>query len=72
MARTDPQVNIRMPQELKDRLEMASIETNRSLNGEIIERLERSFAQPTGPTVEIGERSLDAIEARVKHALKHK
>ncbi|KAA1013049.1 Arc family DNA-binding protein [Paraburkholderia panacisoli] len=69
MARSDPQVNIRMPQELKDRLEAATTETNRSLNGEILERLERSF---DAPTVEIGEASLDAIEARLRHALKHK
>jgi predicted DNA-binding protein len=46
MARSDPQVNIRMPQELKDRLEIATGATNRSLNGEIVERLERSFEGP--------------------------
>jgi len=46
MARSDPQVNIRMPQELKDRLELATATTNRSLNGEILERLEQSFDGP--------------------------
>ncbi len=46
MARSDPQVNIRMPQELKDRLEVATVATNRSLNGEIIARLQSSFDGP--------------------------
>jgi hypothetical protein len=72
MARSDPQVNIRMPPELKERLEASSAESNRSLNGEIIARLERSYEQPSGETVEIGEKSLDEIEARMKRAMKHK
>jgi hypothetical protein len=44
MARTDPQVNIRMPIELKERIESVLPETKRSLNAEIIQRLEESFA----------------------------
>ncbi|MFY4697942.1 MULTISPECIES: Arc family DNA-binding protein [Burkholderia] len=43
MARTDPQVNIRMPASLKERLEQASSESKRSLNSEIVERLEGSL-----------------------------
>jgi hypothetical protein len=46
MARSDPQVNIRMPLELKERLEEARTKTNRSLNGEIVERLDVSFSAP--------------------------
>ncbi|MFM0405219.1 Arc family DNA-binding protein [Paraburkholderia dipogonis] len=49
MARSDPQVNIRMPAELKERLESARIETKRSLNSEIVERLERSLASDDEP-----------------------
>ena len=45
MARTDPQVNIRMPQALKERLEEMCIESKRSLNSEIVERLEASLDQ---------------------------
>ncbi|MEM5371372.1 Arc family DNA-binding protein [Paraburkholderia azotifigens] len=72
MARSDPQVNIRMPPELKEKLEAASGESNRSLNGEIIARLERSFEKAAGDVVELGEKSLDEIEARVKRAVKQK
>lgn len=72
MARSDPQVNIRMPQALKERLEAASAETNRSLNGEIVARLEQSFLEAPGPTVEIGEKSLEEIAALIRRAMKQK
>lgn len=71
MARTDPQVNIRMPAELKERLEAASAETNRSLNGEIVARLEGSL-DAENPTVEIGEKSIEKIVARIARAIKGK
>ncbi|WNC88802.1 Arc family DNA-binding protein [Paraburkholderia sp. FT54] len=71
MARTDPQVNIRMPVELKEKLEAATSESNRSLNGEIIARLEESF-EPRAAAVEIGEKSMDEIEARMRRAIKNK
>ncbi|CAB3784224.1 Arc family DNA-binding protein [Pararobbsia alpina] len=45
MARSDPQVNIRMPQELKGRLDAASEGARRSLNLEIVRRLEDSFSE---------------------------
>jgi hypothetical protein len=64
MARSDPQVNIRMPQALKDKLEAASGDASRSLNSEIVTRLEESF-EDRQSTVELSERSLDKIEARV-------
>lgn len=43
MARTDPQLNFRIPAELRERLEAAAKENNRSLTGELIARLESSF-----------------------------
>jgi hypothetical protein len=50
MARSDPQVNIRMPAELKSLLETASAESKRSLNQEIVSRLLQSFnPQPGKP-----------------------
>lgn len=45
MARADPQLNFRIPVELRDRLEAAARENNRSLTGELVDRLERSFLQ---------------------------
>lgn len=43
MARTDPQVNFRMPADLKERLEDAAKKQGRSVTQEIIQRLEHSF-----------------------------
>ncbi len=51
MARTDPQVNFRMPADLKERLENAAKKHGRSVTQEIIQRLEHSFNQwKTGPS----------------------
>jgi hypothetical protein len=43
MAVTDPQTNIRLPRSLKDRLGTAAKKNARTLNAEILYRLERSF-----------------------------
>jgi predicted DNA-binding protein len=43
MARNDPQVNLRMPADLKDRLDAAASENKRSLTAEIVSRLEKSW-----------------------------
>lgn len=46
MARSDPQVNFRIPQELKEKLEQSAKESGRSITSELVTRLEQSF-QPT-------------------------
>lgn len=43
MARTDPQINIRVEAEFKKKLELAAIKNGRSLNAEVVRRLEQSF-----------------------------
>lgn len=43
MARSDPQLNFRIPLELREKLESAAKENNRSLTGELVARLEQSF-----------------------------
>lgn len=43
MARSDPQINFRIPQELKDALDAASAENRRSLTAEVVARLQASF-----------------------------
>ena len=43
MSRNDPQVNFRMPAELKSRLEEAAAQNKRSTTAEIVARLEASF-----------------------------
>ena len=49
MARTDPQVNFRIPADLKDKIEQAAINNGRSITGELVIRLEDSFKLETHP-----------------------
>ena len=44
MARDDPQVNFRMPAELKERLEEAARAAGRSVTQEMIQRLQATFS----------------------------
>ncbi|MGZ9568243.1 Arc family DNA-binding protein [Alcaligenes nematophilus] len=48
MARTDPQVNFRMPQELREMLDQAALENSRTLTAEIVARLLNSFDPDSG------------------------
>lgn len=50
MARTDPQLNIRCPQELRDKLEQAANNKKRSLTSEVVSRLEESFEPSLPPS----------------------
>lgn len=59
MARSDPQVNIRMPLDLKEQLEAVLGETGRSLNAEIVKRLQDSFDSSSRPVINI---SADSYE----------
>jgi len=59
MARTDPQTNIRLPPELKERLGEAARANTRTLNAEILNRLERSFA--VGQTSGLNDEAATAI-----------
>lgn len=43
MSRADPQINIRVPVELKKEIEHAAIENSRSLNAEVVHRLQDSL-----------------------------
>lgn len=44
MSRTDPQFNLRIPEELRDRVMTAAKTNKRSATAEIIARLEASFS----------------------------
>lgn len=46
-----PQVNLRIPQELKDQVAIAASESGRSMNAEIVHRLEESFYGTTQPDI---------------------
>lgn len=55
MARIDPQLNIRIPAELKTQIEEAAHENGRSMNAEIVARLNESFDLLTDdPSILIG------------------
>ena len=55
MSRTDPQFKLRMPPALRAQVEQAAEQANRSLNAEIVTRLQASFAQAK-PEVSANER----------------
>lgn len=44
MARHDPQVNFRIPAELKERLDQSAKDNNRTLTSELVTRLTDSFS----------------------------
>ena len=46
MTRTDPQMKLRIPADLKDRVEQAAQASGRSMNAEILQRLSESFEVP--------------------------
>lgn len=45
MSRADPQINIRVPIELKKEIEHAAINNSRSINAEVVHRLSESFKE---------------------------
>lgn len=52
MAREDLQFRLRIPEELKAKIEKSAVENNRSMTAEIISRLERSYEiDPEIPTL---------------------
>ena len=57
MARDEPQINLRIPDDLKDRLDHASTTNTRSLTAEVVARLEESFT--AGAAAPIDEHTLD-------------
>lgn len=48
MAATDPQMKLRLPHGLKDRVQTAAEANSRSMNAEIVARLEQSFLATPG------------------------
>lgn len=54
MSRADPQFKLRMPAALRGQVEQSAKAARRSLNAEIVIRLESSFAQVAPSTNEQG------------------
>lgn len=66
MARDEPQINLRIPTALKERLDKASERNKRSLTAEVVARLEESF---TGGASPIDEHTLDLFAEKVGQVL---
>ena len=45
MSRTDPQFKLRVPPELRAKIEQSAFVARRSMNSEVVIRLEASYAQ---------------------------
>lgn len=50
MARNDPQMNLRVPMELKEKIEKAALDNGRTITAEAVYRLENSFIDEKPPT----------------------
>ncbi len=48
MARNDPQMNLRVPMELKENIEKAALDNGRTITAEAVFRLEQSFRNEVG------------------------
>jgi hypothetical protein len=66
MTSEDIQTNLRLPVDLKERLRQAADASNRSMNAEVVARLEESFAGAASP---IDEHTLDLFAEKVSQVL---
>lgn len=64
MAKDDPHFRLRIPAELKVEIEQAALDHKRSINAEIIERLERSFSDDFVPQEELLTRQIAEEKVR--------
>ncbi|CAM2920774.1 phage regulatory protein [Ectopseudomonas mendocina] len=69
MSRTDPQFKLRMPPALRAQVEQAAEQANRSLNAEIVTRLQASFTQEK-PEVSANEKSEPVRSATSRRQLR--
>ncbi len=69
MARNDPQINIRLPAELKERMELAAKEQNRSTTAEIVSRLEES--DRSARVIDALQSELIVVRERLENASRH-
>ncbi|MDT0208517.1 Arc family DNA-binding protein [Serratia marcescens] len=76
MARDEPKVNVRLPQELKDRLHALAAQNKRSVNAEIVAAIEAAIEESQQgmgvkrpgiglPSYEEIMKKLDSIEKKI-------
>lgn len=61
MSRDDPQFKLRIPPALKVQIDQAAAENHRSLNAEILARLEESFENSAVPMKAVMNASSDQV-----------
>ena len=67
MARNDPQMNLRIPVTLKEQIEDAAAENNRTLTAEVVKRLQQSFAeQNNSPSLQSAENQLQTLTEKIE------
>lgn len=71
MTREDPQMKLRLPLELKDALTLAAQQNGRSINAELVKRLEESIGPAAlgGRATQIDDRTLDLFAEKVGQVL---
>ncbi|WP_410707008.1 Arc family DNA-binding protein [Citrobacter braakii] len=69
MSREDPQLRIRLPVELKEKIEFSSKSNNRSMNAEIVQRLERTYLDELPEDEVLSANDVINIAARAKDEL---
>lgn len=69
MATDDIQTNLRLPSNLKKRLKHAADASNRSMNAEVVARLEESFEKPKAVPAPVDDRTLDLFAEKVGDVL---
>lgn len=67
MARNDPQMNLRVPMELKEKIEKTALENGRTITAEAVYRLEESFnkTQPQVDDLESLKREIQKLNMTV-------
>ncbi|MCY6411170.1 Arc family DNA-binding protein [Acinetobacter sp. VNH17] len=63
MSREDPQLKVRLPQELKDKITESASNLGRSINADVVARLEQSFSHNESTRSLIQDAVILAIKA---------
>ena len=66
MARTDQQFPLRLPPELKEKLENACKESGRSKNAEAVYRLEQSFEHQENSDIALLKQQIERMDQTIK------
>lgn len=66
MSREDPQMKIRLPADLKDQIEAASKQSGRSMNSEIVARLDESFQAPMRAEEQAFQEGFESASLRIE------